>query len=62
MSLIYNKFPGEWHGAGSISNVMRDLNKVYLPVENFQIMHFIDGMIYLDKIKNTGCSKPKKLL
>ena len=29
MGLIYNKYPGEWHGPGSISNVFRDLNKVY---------------------------------
>ena len=35
MSLIYNKFPGEWHGPGSISNVLRDLNKLYNPYENF---------------------------
>ena len=35
MSLIFNKFPGEFHGPGSISNVMRDLNKMYLPYTNF---------------------------
>ena len=29
MSLLYNKYPGEWHGPGSISNVFKDLNKLY---------------------------------
>lgn len=29
MSLVYDKFPGEWHGPGSISLVIRDLNKLY---------------------------------
>ena len=62
MSLIFNKFPGEFHGPGSISNVMRDLNKMYLPYTNFQIVHFQDGMVYLDKIQKAGCQKPRKWL
>lgn len=35
MGLIYNKYPGEWYGPGSISNVFKDLNKMYLPIEDF---------------------------
>ena len=31
MALIYDKLPGEWHGPGSISLVIRDLNKLYQP-------------------------------
>ena len=62
MSIIYNKFPGEFHGPGSISNVMRDLNKMYLPYTDFQIVHFSDGMIYFDKIRKAGCQKPRKWL
>ena len=58
MSLIYNKYPGEWHGPGSISNVMRDLNKIYLPYENFRITHFVDGVVYLDKLLKAGFQKP----
>ena len=58
MSLVYNKYPGEWHGPGSISNVMRDLNKIYLPYENFRITHFVDGVVYLDKILNAGLKRP----
>ena len=50
MGLIYNKYPGEFHGPGSISNVVRDLNKMYLPYTDFQIVHFSDGMVYMDKI------------
>ena len=55
MSLVYNKYPGEWHGPGSISNVIKDLNNMYKPIENFKILHFNDGMIYLDKIKKAAC-------
>jgi len=35
MSLIYDKFPGEWHGPGSISHVVKDLNKLYSPKMDF---------------------------
>ena len=62
MSLIYNKFPGEWHGPGSISNVMKELNKVYTPVENFEIVHFPDGMIYYDKIQKVAEQTPRNYL
>ena len=40
MSLLYDKFPGEFHGPGSISNVIKDLNKMYLPYPNFRVVHF----------------------
>lgn len=54
MSLIYNKYPGEWHGPGSISNVFKDLNKMYQPIDGFQIVHFPDGMIYFDKVRKAA--------
>ena len=54
MGLIYNKYPGEWYGPGSISNVFKDLNKLYKPVEDFQIVHFPDGMVYYDKIQSAA--------
>ena len=62
MSLIYDKFPGEWHGPGSISHVIKDLNKLYSPKMDFQVVHFTDGMIYYDKIAKAGCRKPRKYL
>ena len=62
MSLLYNKYPGEWHGPGSISNVMKDLNKLYQPVEDFQIVHFNDGMLYYDKILKAARAEPRKYL
>ena len=62
MSLIYDKFPGEWHGPGSISNVIKDLNKLYSPKMDFQIVHFADGMVYHDKIAKAGCRPPRKYL
>ena len=55
MSLIYDKYPGEWHGPRSISLVIKDLNKLYQPKMDFQIVHFSDGMIYYDKIVKAGC-------
>ena len=54
MSLIYNKYPGEWHGPGSISRVIKDLNKLYLPVDDFRILHFSEGMIYYDEIEKAA--------
>ena len=62
MSLIYDKYPGEWHGPGSISHVIKDLNKLYQPKMDFQIVHFSDGMIYFDKIAKAGCQQPRKYL
>ena len=62
MGLIYNKYPGEWHGPGSISGVMKDLNKMYLPIEDFQIVHFSDGMIYYDKVMRAAECPPRKYL
>lgn len=35
MALVFEKFPGEWHGNKSISLVFSHLNKVYAPVRNF---------------------------
>lgn len=43
MALVYDKLPGEWHGPGSISLVIRDLNKLYQPCIDLQIVHFSDG-------------------
>ena len=57
MSLIYNKYPGEWHGPGSISNVLRDLNNLYQPIDNLKVVHFPDGMIYYDKIRKAACDR-----
>ena len=62
MSLIYNKYPGEWHGPGSISNVFKDLNKLYQPVEDLKFIHFPDGMIYYDKVEKVAKEVPKKYL
>ena len=62
MSLLYDKFPGEFHGPGSISNVIKDLNKMYLPYSNFNVIHFQNGFVYLDKIKKAACQKPRKWL
>ena len=62
MSLIYDKYPGEWHGPGSISHVIKDLNKLYSPKQDFHIVHFSDGMVYFDKIAKAGCQKPRKYL
>ena len=62
MSLVYDKFPGEWHGPGSISHVIKDLNKLYKPKLDFEIVHFMDGQVYYDKIAKAGCRKPRNYL
>jgi hypothetical protein len=54
MSLVYDKMPGEWHGPGSISLVIRDLNKLYQPCVDLQITHFSDGCVYFEDIKKTA--------
>ena len=51
MSLYYNKYPGEWHSPGSIANVFSDLNKLYQPVKDLQMINFPNGTIDLAKIK-----------
>jgi hypothetical protein len=51
MSLIFDKHPGEWHGNKSISMVFSHLNKIYNPIQNFEICLFGDETIYFDKIE-----------
>lgn len=51
MGLAYGKLPGEWYGPHAISLVLNQLNKMYQPVDNFQICMFKDGNVYLDKIR-----------
>ena len=41
---------------------MKELNKVYYPVENFEIVHFPDGMIYYDKIQKVAEQEPRNYL
>lgn len=51
MSLVFDKYPGEWHGNKSISLVFNHLNKIYQPVQNFEICLFGDETIVWDKIE-----------
>lgn len=51
MSLIFDRYPGEWHGNKSISLVFSHLNKIYHPIANFKICLFGDENIYFDKIE-----------
>lgn len=50
MGLAHRKLPGEWYGPSAISVMIKDLNKLYQPCEDFQLCLFHDGNIYLDKI------------
>jgi len=59
MGLIYDKYPGEWYGPSSISNVFKDLNKVYKPYEDFEVCNFGDGVVYFDKLRKIGCRNPR---
>ena len=42
MSLVFDKNPGEWHGNKSISLVFSHLNKIYNPIDNFEVCLFGD--------------------
>ena len=54
MGVVYNKYPCEWHGNKSISMVFKALNKLYKPIENFEICVFGDSCVVFDKIINAG--------
>ena len=56
MSLVFDRYPGEWHGNKSISLVFSHLNKMYKPVPNFEICLFGDESIYYDKIERKAYS------
>ena len=51
MALIFDRYPGEWHGNKSICLVFSHLNKIYKPIKNFEVCLFGDEMIYFDKIE-----------
>lgn len=51
MSLVFERYPGEWHGNKSISLVFSHLNKIYNPIKNFKICLFGDENVFYDKIE-----------
>lgn len=55
MGLIFDRFPGEWHGNKSISLVFSHLNKIYKPIPDFEICLYGNDAIYYDKIKKKAC-------
>ena len=54
MALVFQKYPGEWHGNKSISLVFSHLNKIYSPVDDFRICLFGDETLYYEKIARYG--------
>jgi hypothetical protein len=62
MSLIFDKHPGEWHGNKSISLVFSHLNKIYKPIENFEICLFGDESVYFEKIEKIAHRQPRDWL
>jgi hypothetical protein len=54
MGLVFQKFPGEWHGNKSISLVFSHLNKIFQPVADFEICLFGDETVYFDKVIKYG--------
>lgn len=57
MSLIYERYPGEWHGNNSISLVFNQLMKIYNPVPNFRICLFGSETVIFEKIEK-ACYRP----
>ena len=51
MALIFDRYPGEWHGNKSISLVFSHLNKIYRPINNFEVCVFGDDTVFFDKIR-----------
>lgn len=58
MALIFDRYPGEWHGNKSISLVFSHLNKIYRPVNNFEVCLFGDDTVFFDKIERKACTAP----
>jgi hypothetical protein len=59
MSVVFNKYPCEWHGNRSISVVFNALNKLFKPINNFETCVFGDGTIIFDKIERAGRRQPR---
>lgn len=51
MSLVFDRYPGEWHGNKSISLVFSHLFKVYNPISKFKMCIFGDESVFYDKIE-----------
>lgn len=41
----YGRFPGEWYGISTASQVFEKLESNYRPIENMRICNFQDGNI-----------------
>ena len=59
MSVVFNKYPSEWHGNRSISVVFNALNKLFKPIGDFETCVFGDGTIIFDKIERAGRRQPR---
>ena len=62
MALIFDRYPGEWHGNKSISLVFSHLNKVYQPIDNFEVCLFGDDSVFFDKIYKKATMSPSNWL
>ncbi|CDW79449.1 UNKNOWN [Stylonychia lemnae] len=60
MGFCHDKYPSEWYGHHAMSIMMRDLNKMYQPVHDFQICIYRDGNIYYDKLKKLAITDGQK--
>jgi len=58
MALIFDRYPGEWHGNKSISLVFSHLNKIYRPINNFEVCLFGDDSVFFDKIEKKAYTPP----
>jgi len=58
MALIFDRYPGEWHGNKSISLVFSHLNKIYRPINNFEVCVFGDDTVFFDKVLKKATTPP----
>ncbi len=47
----HGKYPGDWYGCGTISNVFEALTERYSPVPRFKVCVFQDGNLVLEDIE-----------
>ena len=49
-SNMFHKIIGDWFGTNSVSHVLKLLNKVHRPYEDFEIVVFKEGMVEMNQI------------
>jgi len=49
--------PGEWYGPHAIAIILKDLNKMFQPFDDFKLCVFHDASIYFSKLERLGTQR-----